>query len=107
MEQESEPQQRSLANSTASFIKRAGSARVPGSATSCSTPHQFSVSVLACAPQHTPSLSLSASSLGPLKGPGHIRHGSTGYAKEQCAPAEAHGHASKLSGQRPQLRVHL
>lgn len=57
MEQESEPQQRSLANSTASFKKRAGSARVPGSATSCSTPHQFSVSVLACAPQHTPSLS--------------------------------------------------
>ena len=58
MEQESEPQQRWLANSTASFKKRAGSARVPGSATSCSTPHQFSVSVLACAPPHTPSLSL-------------------------------------------------
>jgi len=42
------PQQRSLAKRTAASRKRAGSAPVPGSATSCSTPHQFSVPVWAC-----------------------------------------------------------
>ena len=54
MEQDSEPQQRSLAKFTAASMKRAGSAPVPGSATSCSTPHQFSVCVLACASRSTP-----------------------------------------------------
>jgi hypothetical protein len=46
-EQEREPQQRSLAKATAASRNLPGSPPVPGSATSCSTPHQFSVSVRA------------------------------------------------------------
>lgn len=51
-EQEREPQQRSLANLTAASRNLPGSPPVPGSATSCSTPHQFSVSVRACFGTH-------------------------------------------------------
>ena len=55
-QQESVPQHRSLAKRTAAPRNASGSPPVPGSATSCSTPHQFSVSVLACA--HTLDFSL-------------------------------------------------
>ena len=47
-EQERVPQQRLLAKSTAASRNLSGSPPVPGRATSCSTPHQFSVSVRAC-----------------------------------------------------------
>ena len=43
MQQERVPQILSLAKATAWSMKAAGSAPVPGRATSCSTPHQFSV----------------------------------------------------------------
>ncbi len=48
-EQDRLPQQRSLAKDVAAGRNSDGlPSSAPGSATSCSTPHQFSVSFLAC-----------------------------------------------------------
>lgn len=57
------PQHSSLANLTAASRKASGSPCVPGRATSCNTPHQFSVFVCACI------TNASASESTPLPGP--------------------------------------
>ena len=54
MEVDREPQQRSFTYSVAAAMKVPAPPPVPGRATSCSTPHQFSICVSACACRNLP-----------------------------------------------------